>query len=154
MVGDAVYWLLKDNRILLLNTNAEHQASMSVLKLPALNVYEGNLQLRRTSDGMLRLVAAMESCLHLWAMETDAQGWMLRRTVQLTLLLPRPPSTLLGKACPQMIGCDEEGTAVFLKREDDIFMLRLESTKPQQVNKICDGDQNLNIVYPYTNVFF
>ncbi|GJM91672.1 hypothetical protein PR202_ga08072 [Eleusine coracana subsp. coracana] len=134
VVGDAVYWLLKDNRILSLNTNAEHQASI------------------RTSDGMLGLVAAMESRLHLWTMETDAQGWMLRKTVQLTPLLPRPPrllSTLLGKACPKMIGCDEEGTAVFLKREDGIFMLRLESTQPQQVNKICDGDQNLNAVLKF-----
>lgn len=139
VVGDVMYWLLKDNRILSLkmmdSDNVEQHAIMSVLDLKVPRVYKGNMRLRRTTDGELGIIAVMQFRLHLCAMETDSHGrnsWMLRMTYLLyrpltSILLPPLMHYMLNGVTrmlfAEIIGADEEGTVVFLRRLDGIFMV-------------------------------
>ncbi|TVU31344.1 hypothetical protein EJB05_23026, partial [Eragrostis curvula] len=168
-VGDAVYWLLNDNRVLSLKTNAGGVQVLSVAVLPAKvpSSYDGNVQLTSTTDGKIGLIAVSScgSALHFLELdETDGDGntsWMPRRTVPLDeTLVPAGPEETDGERrhSVRIVGVHDDGAVVFLWTVHGVFMLRLdlESESTQMIKRLHGIDEThgqFYAVYPYTSLF-
>lgn len=96
VVGDTVYWLLNDDRVLSLELYTAGGGLPVLTVLEPRNVptvHAQNAQLMTTPDCMLGLASLTTSAMRLWTLEIDDDGhgttsWTLRRTVLLDALLP------------------------------------------------------------------
>ncbi|CAO2193152.1 unnamed protein product [Urochloa humidicola] len=180
--GDAVYWLLDDERLLSLELHAAGgggpRALVVVEPRNAWRAHGRNVKLMRTPGGELGLAAVTGTALRLWALEEATAGgavsWTLRRTVVLNALLPgarmlRCPvrfgevrSLALAlddreftAPCARIVGVDEDGAVVFIRRIDGLFMLGLEPAP--RMKKICESyyvmHRKFDAVYPFTGFF-
>ncbi|GJM91670.1 hypothetical protein PR202_ga08070 [Eleusine coracana subsp. coracana] len=118
-VGDAVYWLLNDGRVLSLKL---HDDGLTILVAKVSSLYADNVQLTRTADGEIGLTAMTGSALHILALETDDEfdttSWVVRRTVLIDHeIVPsggpveddREP-----RCCVRIVGVHDDGAVVFL----------------------------------------
>ncbi|KAK3157335.1 hypothetical protein QOZ80_2AG0119660 [Eleusine coracana subsp. coracana] len=118
-VGDAVYWLLNDGRVLSLKL---HDDGLTILVAKVSSLYADNVQLTRTTDGEIGLTAMTGSALHILALETDDEfdttSWVVRRTVLIDHeIVPsggpveddREP-----RCCVRIVGVHDDGAVVFL----------------------------------------
>ncbi|KAL6641629.1 hypothetical protein ACP70R_019810 [Stipagrostis hirtigluma subsp. patula] len=110
-VGEAVYWLLNDNRVLSLKLFAGGLQALSVLAAKVPSAYTDNVQLTATPDGKLGLAAVNGSALHLLALEAGDGGlfplWTLRGNVRLDAALAPGPPEMVGeqwKHCVRIVG--------------------------------------------------
>ncbi|CAL4950787.1 unnamed protein product [Urochloa decumbens] len=148
----------------------------------AWRVHGRNAKLMRTTPGggELGLAAVTGAALRLWALEEAAGvSWTLRRTVLLDALLPgarmprrrRCPVRFGGvrslavvldddgewtaPPCARIVGVDEDGAVVFLRRMDGLFMLGLQPAP--RIKQICESyyimHQKFDAVYPFTGFF-
>ncbi|CAL4957479.1 unnamed protein product [Urochloa decumbens] len=185
--GDAVYWLLGDERLLSLELHGGGDGPRALVVVEPRNawrVHGRNAKLMRTTPGggELGLAAVTGAALRLWALEEASGGggavsWTLRRTVLLDALLPgarmlRCPDRfgevrslalalddddreLMTPPCARIVGVDEDGAVVFLRRMDGLFMLALEETP--LVKQISESyyimHKKFDAVYPFTGFF-
>lgn len=75
-VGNGVYWLLNDSRVLSLKLYAGGRQVLSVLRPEVPKIYSENVQLTRTPDDKVGLAALTVPELHLLALETDGNHYM------------------------------------------------------------------------------
>ncbi|CAO2180476.1 unnamed protein product [Urochloa humidicola] len=181
--GDAVYWLLDNERLLSLELHAGGGGGPRALAVAeprnAWRAHGRNVKLMRTPGGELGLAAVTSTELRLWALEEAPDGsgavsWTLHRTVLLDTLLPgarmlrcpvrfgevRSLALALDDSeftppCARIVGVDEDGAVVFLRRMDGLFMIALEATP--RAKKIYDSyyimHQKFDAVYPFTGFF-
>ncbi|RLN41037.1 uncharacterized protein C2845_PM01G20280 [Panicum miliaceum] len=143
VVGDTVYWLLNDDRVLSLELGAGSQQVLAVLEPAAGNVpsvYAQNAQLMTAPGGMkLGLAGVSASALRLWT-------WMPLRTVLLDTLLPEPrrrhdePALV---ACARIVGVDEDGAVVFLRRPHKAIKSEFYSALEKDLDELLEvGDKD------------
>ncbi|KAI5002218.1 hypothetical protein ZWY2020_026868 [Hordeum vulgare] len=145
-VGNILYQPLTDRGILAFDTD---ERSLATLQRPT----RGNVRLLKVDGGVLGLAGVMGYELKLWALELDAETWVLRKTVDLREILPSLLTAPSPKTDPRfnhmprvkIIGVAEEGDALFVWTMMGIFMLCVES---MELTKVHDTFE-LKTVYPY-----
>jgi hypothetical protein len=101
------------------------------------------VQVFRAADGELRLAAAFESSLYLFAPvateEEDTLAWEECGELDLDALLPPPPAPVASSSSPppvkraDAVGFDEDGNTIFLDMGDGVFSLHLQSMKANKI---------------------
>ncbi|XBI22092.1 hypothetical protein VPH35_063152 [Triticum aestivum] len=146
IVGNILYQALTDRGILDFDTD---ERSLATLQRPT----RGNVRLLKVDGGVLGIAGVMGYELKLWALELDAETWVLRKTVDLREILPglltapSPETDPRFTSMPRVniIGVAEEGDALFLWTMIGIFMLCVKSMEVTKVHETAE----LMTVYPY-----
>ncbi|KAK3153453.1 hypothetical protein QOZ80_2BG0173090 [Eleusine coracana subsp. coracana] len=164
-VGDAVYWLLNDGRVLSLKL---HDGSLTTLGTKVPSLYADNVQLTRTTDGEIGLTTVTGSALHILALETDDESgttsWVVRRTVLLDDEIVPSSGPVEDdsdpRCCVRIVGVHDDGAVVFLWTVHGMFMVRLElesksSTQMmiKRLHGIDDTHGRFYAVYPFASAF-
>lgn len=163
-VGDAVYWLLNDGRVLSLKLR---DGGLSILPAKVPSLYADNVQLTRTPDGEIGLAAVSGSALHILALETDDEygttSWVVRRTVVLDEKIVPSGGPVGDNGEPRyharIVGTHDDGAVVFMWTVHGVFMVRLqlEPEATQTITKKLHGIDETNghfyAVYPFASFF-
>jgi hypothetical protein len=148
VIGNVLYQPLIECRILAFDTD---QRSMTTLRRPRY----GNVRLLKVNGGVLGVAGVMGFSLRMWARDSDADDWVLIKTVDLSKIIPglltspSPATDPRFASMPRVkiIGVAEEGDALFLWTMIGIFMLGTESMELTKVHG--SAADNLKTVYPY-----
>ncbi|RCV13232.1 hypothetical protein SETIT_2G330700v2 [Setaria italica] len=147
LVGDAVYWLLPESRILEFDTV---RRSLSLISGPVHSAgspyWQSHLVLTEVKELGYAMFMVTEVSIKLWKRDTgNAAGWSMHRSVRLDKCLPRMPM----QAKPSLLGFHEESNAIFVWINAGLFLIQLES---MQSRMLCQGVGDFEI-YPFSGFY-
>jgi len=129
LVGSTIFFGFWSNKIALKYDLESTKRSIDVVELPLLP-FRQLVVLRTTEDGRLGLATVHESKLYMWSMEPEADGgWTCNRVIELEMLLRR--NAILTE--PDLVGFVERIGVIFLKADDVLFRVDLNTEKVENV---------------------
>jgi hypothetical protein len=143
IVGQTLYQPLCD--YLVLAFDMDHR-SLTTFERPDF----GHVRLFKAEDGVLGLAGVLGFTLHVWIRDADA--WVTRKTVDLSMILPslsRPSQNTnpwFTFMPVKIIGVADGGHDLFLLTVIGIFMFCVNSV---EMKKVHDATHNVKNVYPY-----
>jgi hypothetical protein len=149
LVGDALYWLLLDDSIIVFDLKRQ---SLDLIEMPTNShaiAGKSHFQVLRTKGNMLGLAILTGMIIEQWERMDYHNGgatWVLQKTVHLGKLLQ------LGswREKPMIRGCDEDNNVILVYTEDSgVFMVQLDSMRFKHVDKRT----YIYSYYPYANFY-
>lgn len=149
LVGDAVYWLLPESRILEFDTE---RRILSLISGPVHSAgspyWQSHLVLTEAKELGYAMLMDTEGSIKLWKRDTgNAAGWSMHRSVQVDKCLPRISMPMQVK--PSLLGFHEESNAIFVWIDAGLFLIQLES---MQSRMLCQGVGDFEI-YPFSGFY-
>ncbi|CAN6225690.1 unnamed protein product [Urochloa humidicola] len=148
LASDAVYWLLRENRILEFDMV---RRSLSLILVPVHSegfpdYWQSQLVLTEAKELGYAMAMVTDANIKLWKRDTgSAAGWSMHRSIRLDKCLPRT----WMQAERSLLGFHEESNAIFVWINAGLFLIQLEL---MQSRMLCQGVGNFEI-YPFSGFY-